>query len=475
MTDPSFEAAVAGLLARGPGRMVPDLARITLLSDLMGNPQLAYPSIHVTGTNGKGSATRLIGALLSGAGVSAGTYTSPHLQTIRERLAVSGRPIGEREFAEVHDELAPLAQLVSEQLGEQVTFFEMLTAMAYWWFADKPVDVGVFEVGMGGRWDATNLVRGDVAVLQPIDVDHAELGPTADDAAREKVGIIKADSTVVSAVQAGDVLETIEGRVEEMRGRLLLAGRDYGVVERSLGVGGQVLTLRIGDRYIDELFVPLFGAHQADNAAVALAAVAAFLGDAFATLDDDVIRQALLGVNVPGRLEIVHRDPTVLLDGAHNPHGARAAAEAVAEAFGFGTLVVVLAVLQDKDIAGILRPWRDLANHVVVTRAPTPRSAPTERMLAAARDVWDGTGVIVEPADDVADALAKAQALAGDGDGVLVTGSLYAVGAARDVHLPVEDTGDEVIYEPADLDTEEDEAAFNEALDRMLSQVDDES
>lgn len=472
MTEPSFDAAVAELLARGPGRMVPDLARITLLADLLGNPQRAYPSIQVTGTNGKGSATRIIATLLSAAGLSVGTYTSPHLQTIRERLSVSGRPIGEQAFADVHAELAPLAAMVAEQLDESVTFFEMLTAMAYWWFADVPVDVAVYEVGMGGRWDATNLVRGEVAVLQPIDVDHAELGRTPEDAAREKVGIIKPDAAVVSAAQSDTVLEIIQRRADEMHARLFVAGRDFEVVDRSLGVGGQALTLRIGERILDEVFLGLFGSHQADNAAVALAAVAAFLGDRFAAVDDDVLRQGLHAVTVPGRLEVVSREPTVLIDGAHNPHGARAAAEAVSETFAFGTLVVVLSALRDKDLVQLFAPWRDLANHVIVTPAPSPRSATASELLTAAQEVWEGTGVIVEPADDVSDALAKAEPLAGDGDGILVTGSLYTVGAARDLYLPVEDPGDEVIYEPADLETD-DQVEFDDALEQMLSDLDD--
>lgn len=473
MAEPAFDAAVDDLLARGPGRMVPDLSRITLLADLMGNPQRAYPSIHVTGTNGKGSAARIVATLLSAAGLSAGTYTSPHLQTIRERMQVSGRPIGEARFAGVHADVAPLASMVADQLEETVTFFEMLTAMAYWWFADLPVDVGVFEVGMGGKWDATNLVRGEVAVLQPIDVDHRELGRTPEDAAREKVGIIKPDATVVCAVQTPAVQRIVEQRAREMHAPLLLAGRDFDVVERSLGVGGQALTLRVGDRVVDDVFLGLHGEHQAHNAAVGLAAAGAFLGDTFDALDDDVIRQGLQAVTVPGRLEVVHRDPTVLVDGAHNPHGAQAAAAAVREAFGFDTLVVVLSALRDKDLAGIFRPWKELANHVIVAPAPSPRSATARDLLDAARDVWDGTGVIVEAADAIADALAKAEPLAGAGDGILVTGSLYAVGAVRDVHLPVEDPGDEVIYEPDDLADEDDQVAFDDALEEMLDGLDE--
>jgi dihydrofolate synthase / folylpolyglutamate synthase len=467
-----FADAVEHLLARGRGRMVPDLSRITLLAELLGNPQLAYPTVHITGTNGKGSATRIVSTLLTATGLKAGAYTSPHLQTVRERLQIAGRPISERRFAEVYTELQPIVELVEQRLDEPITYFEMLTAMAYWWFADEPVDVAVFEVGMGGTWDATNLVRGEVAVIQPVDVDHVQLGRTAVEAAGEKSGIIKPGSVVVSARQRDDVAEVISRQAEAREASVAILGEGFEVEQRRIGVGGQMLVLRIGDRVIDEVFLPLFGPHQADNAAVSLAAVAAFLGDAFEQVDDDVIRQAFGAVSVPGRLEIVRRDPTVLLDGAHNPHGAAAAAQAIEEAFDFRTLIAVLGVLEDKDVDGIVEGWQDVVNHVIVTPVPTGRSATTERVAAAASAAFVGTGVVVEVATDVDDALDKAEGLAGEGDGVLVTGSLYLVGAVRDRYLPVEDTGDEVIYEPEDLDTEEDEAAFQEALDRMLDSHD---
>jgi dihydrofolate synthase/folylpolyglutamate synthase len=468
-----FDTAVAHLMARGPGRMVPDLSRITLLAELLGNPQTAYPSIHVTGTNGKGSATRMIATLLSSAGVTAGAYTSPHLQTVRERLQLAGRPISERRFAEVYEELQPIVELVEERLGEPVTYFEMLTAMAYWWFADEPVDVGVFEVGMGGTWDATNLVRGDVAVIQPIDVDHTQLGRTAVDAAGEKAGIVKPGSIVVSARQRDDVADVISRRVDEQEASLAILGQGFEVEERRVGIGGQMLTIRLGDRVVEDVFLPLFGPHQADNAAVALAAFAAFTGEAFENIGDDVLQQAFAAVTVPGRLEIVHRDPTVVLDGAHNPHGADAAAAAVEEAFDFRTLVTVLGVLEDKDVEGIVGAWEDVANHVIVTPVPSGRSADTSRVVEAAEATFAGSGVVVETATDVDDALDKAEALAGEGDGVLVTGSLYLVGAARDRYLPVDDTGDEIVYEPDDVDTPEQEQAFEEAIDEMLGRIDD--
>jgi dihydrofolate synthase / folylpolyglutamate synthase len=483
-SEPAFDRAVAALHERGPGRMVPDLERITSLASLLGDPQVAYPSVHVTGTNGKGSIVRMVGALCAAAGLSAGTYTSPHLQSVRERLSLAGRHISEARFAEVHDEVATLAELLDARVGEdgdRVTFFELLTAMAYWWFADAPVDVGVFEVGMGGRWDATNLVRGEVAVLSEVDVDHSELGDDPATVAGEKVGIIKPGSHVIVGRQRPEVLQVIDRAVRDAEATAWYLDVDLAVVDRRIAVGGQQLTLRVGDREVSEVVLPLFGSHQADNAAVALAAFAALTGDAFDAMDDEVIRHGLGAVTVPGRLEVVHREPTVVLDGAHNPHGARAAAAAAAEAFEFRDLVLVAACLEDKDIEGILRPWRDLAAQVIVTTAPTGRAASLQRMHAAAVEVFAEGAVPVEAADDLEVALELAERLAGDGDGVLVTGSLLTVGAARDRYLPVSDPGDEVVYEPEDLDEDDgdqtplelleerhDRETFQDALDRVL-------
>lgn len=491
--DTAFRRALDALEARGPGRMIPDLDRITQLASLLGDPQLAYPSVHVTGTNGKGSVVRMVGALCAAAGMSAGTYTSPHLQTVRERFTIAGRHISPRRFAEVHDEIAALAELVDHDAQarhreDRVTYFEYLTAMAYWWFADAPVDVGVFEVGMGGRWDATNLVRGDVAVLNMIDVDHAQLGRTPVEAAREKAGIIKPGAQVVTAHQRPDVRAVIDDAVAAADATLLAAGRDLDVVDRQVAVGGQVVALRVGDRVVDDVLLPLFGTHMADNAALALAAFAALTGDAFDRMDDDVIRHGLGAAVVPGRLEIVHRDPTVVLDVAHNPSGAAASAGALEESFGFRELVLVAACFDDKDIPGILEAFRDVASHVVVTTAPSPRAASLERMRAAAVATWEGTGTAVEVADTVPAALSLAEATAGPGDGILVAGSLVTAGAARDLYLPVDPGDDEVVVvtpededEPldqADVDELaqllEDEDTFRAALDHLLDDAADE-
>ena len=470
-----FDAAYDRLVGRGPGRMVPDLERITALNALLGDPQRSYPTVHVTGTNGKGSTSRMVAALCAAAGIAAGTYTSPHLQTVRERMNVAGHPISARRFAAVHDEVDALAELLDERArtdhgaqADRLTYFEVLTAMAGWWFADAPVDVGIFEVGMGGRWDATNLVRGEVAVLTPIDVDHPELGRTPEEIAAEKVGIIKPGAEVVTAAQHADVDEVIDAAVDDAGARRWRAGVDFEVVERAIAVGGQSLTLRIGQREIDEVLLPLFGEHQADNAALALAAFAALTGEAFHAMDDEVVRHGLGSVSVPGRLEIVHREPTVLLDGAHNPHGARASIAAVGEAFAFGELVLVTACLDDKDVDGILAAFRDAVSHVVVTRAPSPRAASLERMRAAAEATWAGTGVVVEAATDVGSALALATAVAGPADGVLVAGSLHTVGAARTRYLPMVDhLDDEVVLTP------DDELGVEDLAEQLLGEDDE--
>ncbi|MDP9022395.1 MAG: bifunctional folylpolyglutamate synthase/dihydrofolate synthase [Actinomycetota bacterium] len=433
----SYEDALRDLQERVPTRMVPDVDRITALAELLGDPQATYPSIHITGTNGKTSTARMVTALLGALGIQAGTYTSPHLQTIRERIRVGGQPISKDDFAHVHHAIAPLVELVDARETGRVTYFELLTAMAYWWFADHPVDVGVFEVGMGGSWDATNLIRGDVAVITPIDHDHPILGQTLPEIAQEKAGIIKSGATVVVGEQDPAVFDVIRRAAEQHDARLLLAGTDVAVDDRRRAVGGQSLDLRTPSRRYADVMLPLHGAHQADNAALALGAVHALLGDLEA-VGDDVVREALTAVEVPGRLEIVHRQPTVLLDGAHNPAGAARAAEAVVEAFAFRDVILVVGCLSDKDAHGILRPFRGLASHVVVTPPPSDRATPMADLVAAAEAVWADTSVAVETGGTLVRALEKATGVAGPDDAVLVTGSLYLVGAARDVYVPAD-------------------------------------
>jgi dihydrofolate synthase / folylpolyglutamate synthase len=425
----TYESVVAELFARQPNRMVPDLDRITTLAELLGRPDQAFPSIHITGTNGKTSTTFMVSCLLGALGLTAGGYTSPHLQDVRERIRVAGQPLSQEELCEGLDYLRPFLAEVDARHPHRVTFFEMLTALAFVQFADAPVDVGVFEVGMGGRWDATNLVNGKVAVLTRIGVDHPELGATPVQVASEKVGIVKEGAMVVSAAQEPAVEAVIRAAVKRHDGRLVLAGRDFGVVDRVPAVGGQLLTLRGVTGVVDELFLPLYGAHQADNAACALVAVEGLFGFA-GGLDPQTIRAAFAAVRSPGRCEVVRRDdgPPVILDGAHNPAGARALAATLSTEFAFRNRIAVLGVLADKDIDAIAAEVVQFANHVVVTAPPSSRAATLNRVEKAVRQA----GGSVEAAEEVGQAIELASGLATEDDAVVVTGSLYTVGAARD-------------------------------------------
>lgn len=480
----AYERATAALWERGVGRMVPGLERIERLATLLGDPHRAYPTVHVTGTNGKGSVVRMVSALCAASGMTTGTFTSPHLQTVRERIGVAGRPLSAARFAGLFEDVEVVARLVDGESDQRVTFFELLTAMALWGFADAPVDVGIFEVGMGGRWDATNVVRGDVAVINTVDVDHVQLGSSPLEVAREKVGIVKPASQVVSARQVPEVAALVRATCSDLGAELMELDADLAVVDRAVAVGGQLVSLRVGSRVVDDILLPVFGAHQAGNAALALGAFAALTGEAFEAIDDEVIRQGFGAVTIPGRLEVVHREPTVVLDAAHNPHGARASAAALDEAFGFRELVLVAACLTDKDVAGVLAAFASVASHVVVTAVDDPRAASADDMRRAALGVWGTTATIVEVADDLPAALRLAEGLVAPGDGILVTGSVVTVGAARDHYLPLpphDPDEDAVVLEPADepgpvtedeadelAATLADERAFRQALDDVL-------
>jgi dihydrofolate synthase / folylpolyglutamate synthase len=429
MSQPPYEAAVRALFARQPNRMVPGLERITALCELLGRPDQAYPAIQISGTNGKTTVAHMVTSLLGALGISAGTYTSPHLQDVRERIRVAGEAISPDEMAAALQYLSPFLAEVDARHPQFVSFFEALTALAYTHFADRPVDVGVFEVGMGGLWDATNLVRGEVAVLTRVALDHPELGTTVGQVAGEKAGIIKDGAMVVSAAQDDAASQVIAEAAAARGARLLVAGSDFGIASRQLAVGGQVLTLRGATGEFPDVYVPLHGEHQAANAACALVAVEAFLGLA-GGLDPEVIREGFAAVRSPGRLEVVRRVDfaPVILDGAHNPAGTRALTAALRDEFAYRHRVVVLGVLGDKDVEAMVSELAPVADHLVVTQPPSSRAAPTDRLEKAAR----AAGCTVEVAATVAEALELASGLATEEDAVVVTGSLYTVGAARD-------------------------------------------
>jgi dihydrofolate synthase/folylpolyglutamate synthase len=420
-----YDDAVASLFARMPTRMGPSLERIGRLADLLDHPERTAPAVHLTGTNGKTTTARMVASLLAAFGVGAGVYTSPHLQDVRERVALASRPISTEEFAETWAYLEPFLAEVDRVSDQPVTFYEALTALAFTWFAELPVDAQVVEVGMGGTWDATNLVHGDVAVINRVALDHPELGDTVAEVAAEKAGIIKQGATVVSQEQEEDALAILEERARGLEARLLVAGRDFGVERRRLAVGGQVLDLRTPTGTVADVLVPLHGRHQADNAASALAAVQAFLGD----VDPDTVRAGFAAVTSPGRLEVVSRQPLVLLDGAHNPAGARALATTLLEEFVVDRRTLVVACLADKDVRGILEALLPATGRLVVTTNRSPRAAPAERLRKEA----EALGLHAEVAPDVATAVRQTIDDAGEAEAVVVTGSLSTVGEARDL------------------------------------------
>jgi len=440
----SYEQVLAALRGRWEHVVVPDTTRITELLDLLGNPQRAYPSIHLTGTNGKTSTARMIDSLLRAVGLRTGRYTSPHLESVTERVSVDGTPLSAARFAAAYDDIAPFVDLVDARRarvhpGERVTYFELLTALAFAAFADAPVDVAVVEVGLGGTWDATNVVAAPVAVVTPISLDHTELlGPDVASIAGEKAGIIAPGAVAVLARQPAEAAEVLLRRAVEVGASVAREGLEFGVRAREVAVGGQRLVLQGLAGPYDEVFLPLHGEHQARNAACALAAVEAFFGAGpDRPLAAEAVRAGFAAADSPGRLEVVRSSPTVLLDGAHNPAGAEALAEALAEAFAFERLVGVVAVLADKDAAGLLEALEPVLTAVVCTANSSPRALPADELAAVAVGVFGADRVEVEPR--LPDAIEAAVALVEDdpdlvgtsGGGVLVTGSLVTVGEAR--------------------------------------------
>ena len=435
-TYPEVEDA---LLSRWPEtKLDPTLDRIEAFMELLGDPQRTYPAIHLTGTNGKTSTARMIEALIVAAGLRVGRFTSPHLESMTERISLDGQPLDEEAFVRAFNDVAPYTHLVDTEHDHPLSFFETVVAMAYAAFADAPVDAAVVEVGMGGAWDATNVIDAKVAVITPIDVDHAKyLGETPAAIAVEKVGIIKSGATVVCAVQPDEVMPLVVERCAEVGATLLREGIDFGVVTRVPAVGGQVMALQGQRGTYEEIFMPLYGAHQAQNAALALAAVEVFLGGDD-PLDGELVSEAFGEVTSPGRLEIIRRSPTIVLDAAHNPHGAAAIVAALEDSFTFSPLIGVLGVMADKDYEGLLAEFEPALAHVVCTQNSTDRAMPAADLAEVARGIFGRDRV--SETDSLADAIDQAAALAEAGGvfgeaigsgGVLVTGSVVTVGEAR--------------------------------------------
>jgi dihydrofolate synthase / folylpolyglutamate synthase len=427
------------LLSRWPeSRLDPTLDRIENFTELLGDPQRAYPVIHLTGTNGKTSTARMIETLLRGLGLRTGRFTSPHLESMTERIVIDGEALAEDEFVRAFNDVAPYTHLVDAEHDHPLSFFETVVAMAYAAFADAPVDVAVVEVGMGGAWDATNVADGKVAVLTPIAIDHQSyLGDTVTKIAAEKVGIIKPGAVVVSAMQEDGVAAQIAERAAEVGASVAREGVEFGVRSRVPAVGGQLLSLQGLRGAYDDVFLPLYGAHQAQNAALALAAVEAFVGGDD-PLAEEVVRDAFAEVTSPGRLEVVRRSPTIVLDAAHNPHGAAALVAALEDSFTFSPLIGVVGVMADKDYEGLLSELEPVFAHIVCTQNSTARALPAHELAEVARGIFGqdrvGEATSLVDAIDQATTLAEAGGVFGEGlgsGGVLVTGSVITVGEAR--------------------------------------------
>jgi dihydrofolate synthase/folylpolyglutamate synthase len=450
VTGSSYEEAVRGIKARGVEWDIdPTLDRMRDLADILGSPQRAYPVIHVTGTNGKSSTARMIDALLRERGLRVGMYTSPELHSMRERISVDGAPVTEERFAELYDDVLPLAEMIDAKHDVKISFFELLTAMAFSAFADAPVDVAVVEVGMGGTWDATNVADGAVAVVTPIGLDHMQLlGDSLEAIAAEKAGIIKEGAIAIVAQQPVEAAEVLVRRATEVGAIVAREGIEFGVLQRELAVGGQQVRLQGLHGVYDDIFLPLFGDYQASNAACALAAVEAFASGRATEessendvlridpgqLDPGLVRAAFVGAPSPGRLEVVRTGPTVLVDAAHNPAGMAATVAALGEEFGFTRLIGVLAVMADKDAAGLLEELEPVLDELIVTRNSSVRSMPVQDLAAVAQDVFGEDRVHVVPRMD--DAIDRAIGLADEsgefaGAGVLITGSVATAGDAR--------------------------------------------
>jgi folylpolyglutamate synthase/dihydropteroate synthase len=461
--DPQARLAAAEqeILARRPEHSIePTLDRIRALTELLGDPQRAYPVIHITGTNGKTSTARMIETLLRARGLRTGLFTSPHLSSIRERICVDGQPLSAERFADAYDELDPYLDLVDASQPVRLSFFEVLTAMAFAVFADAPVDVAVIEVGVGGTWDCTNVADGAVAVVTPVSIDHTRyLGSTIPAIAADKAGIIKPGSVAVLAQQQLEAAEVLLRRVAEVGATVAREGLEFGVTSRELAIGGQLLGVRGLLGSYEELFLPLFGAYQASNAACALAAVEAFAGASAAggaghdgggagadgeprALDDDLVRQAFSEMSSPGRLEVVRRSPLVIVDSAHNPAGMAATVEALSEAFTVSGLVAVIAISEDKDVPRILDELEPVAAQLIVTGNSSARSMEPGKLADLATSVFgpdrvteaarldDAIEVAVRLTDEWDAGEARGAGLPGSA-AVLVTGSVVTAGDAR--------------------------------------------
>ena len=433
----SVAAIEKALMKRWPeNKIEPTLDRILALTDVLGSPQLSYPTIHIAGTNGKTTISRMIDALLTELGYRTGRFTSPHLESFLERISIKTKPITPDEFIKNYHDIALYLDLIDSKQPHQISYFEALTALAFVAFAEHPIDVGVIEAGLGGEWDATNVVQSQVSVMTPIGLDHMDyLGNTLEEIAQTKSGIFKPESNVVLAAQPPEVAKVLMAKVAKVSAIAFREGIEFSVANRAIAVGGQLISINGLSGLIVDIFLPLYGAHQANNAAVALAAVEAFAGVA---LDPELIRTAFSKVTSPGRCEVIHRDPTVIIDAAHNPHGATAIATTINNEFDFEAVIGVVAVLADKDASGILAELSRVVDYLIISQSSSVRALPANELAKLAEKFFkpEQLEVIPELRGAITYATEKANLSNQVNDGVtavLITGSVVTAGEARSI------------------------------------------
>lgn len=472
----TFAEAEARLLNRWPeNKVAPSLDRISEILNNMGEPQFSAPVIHVAGTNGKTTTARVIEVLCRSYGITTGLFTSPSLNSITERIQLNGSPISEEAFVRAFNDCSyffDLADADAQQNGtDPVTMFEAMTALAFAAFADAPVDIMIFEVGMGGTWDATNVVQPAVSVIMPIGMDHMDyLGDTLAEIAGEKAGIIKQEVPVVIANQPEEAEAVLLAQAAELDAPVIAEDKDFFVTDQALAVGGQLVTVQTPAAVYPELFMPIHGEHQAHNLAAGLTAVETLFQEIFADrmdekeLNPEVIQAGLNQLVSPGRLERVRTSPTVIVDAAHNPAGIKASCKAIAESFGFSGTVGVLAVFADKDALGMVQAMAGYIDQVVITQNSSPRAMPADDLYEIAQLVYDPENVFLEA--DLPDALDRAVALADDYEpngtgGIVALGSVVTAADVRNMLAPLPP------YPPAPEVIEEEEEA--ELVDGELS------
>lgn len=429
-----IDAIEKALLARWPEtRIAPTLDRISALVDILGSPQLSYPTIHVGGTNGKTTTSRMIDSLLFEMGLRTGRFTSPHLESYLERISINGQPIDAKELIFSFNDISPYLDLMDSKFDNPISFFEAITALAFVAFAEHPIDVGVIEVGMGGQWDATNVVAADVSVITPIGLDHMEyLGNSITEIAATKAGIIKEHGFIVLAQQTPEAAVELLRRAAEVGADVAREGLEFSIDSRAIAVGGQLISITGLRGHYDDIFLPLHGKHQASNAAAALIAVEAFFGEQ--DLDIGAVRAGFANVTSPGRCEVIHRDPTIILDAAHNPHGAKAIAETMQSEFTFDEVTGIVALMADKDALGILQALEPVMNLVIVTANSSERSMKVSDLSNLATQVFGADRVFTEETLEAAIERAvkdTIRPLSDESVAILITGSVVTVGQAR--------------------------------------------